>query len=320
MRKMIFKAILLITLSVSMIAGFLVLSSSRSVGNIIAGVTGSVDYIDKGSEEVIPRLERVREKNNSRCLIVGDSVANQIFDDMHDDVGTYTIATTNQALSLAGQYILIEEFIKNHPNATDVYVGMIPSSFESEINEVYSYQYLVIPFTESDVMGLLDNDTLGRFDKIFGRFFMQKSIVRIIERSGLNRKLYLNWLCDCKEKGQIKEVQGRYSILSETSIIYINKINSLCNDNGVRLHFLTEPIADTAKNHDIVLSLERDIEDSGLSEVLGDYTKYVSFYPENQFRDGIHFKNDVITNDKKNRLICEMQNEKGVVGNLPQYQ
>ncbi len=60
---------------------------------------------------------------------------------------------------MSGQYILVEEFLKHHPQATDVYLSVIEDSLITDYETGYGYQYGVMPFAETDTLKLLDPET-----------------------------------------------------------------------------------------------------------------------------------------------------------------
>jgi len=107
--------------------------SFTSIGNDILGrITYSTGYTRSGSADVRTFIQKVREDNEATKLIVGDSVARQLFEGLQEENPDYCIATCNQALTFAGQYLLIDSFLENHPNTTDVYLCVVPMSLRAD--------------------------------------------------------------------------------------------------------------------------------------------------------------------------------------------
>ena len=121
------------------------------------------------------------------------------------------------------------------------------------------------------------------------------------------------------ENGCIENCYWKYDSLSETSSIYIKKLDKLCSDNGVRLHFIAAPLADTVENHEYTMELQKNIDDCGLSEIMSDYMNQIEYYPSYYYRDGIHFANDIATDEFKNSLISKMQSTDNYGKHLPLY-
>lgn len=293
-----------------MAAGLCLLSSMDPFSYPIAVITDSTDYIGNGSGEVVPRMELVREQNNYTKLILGDSVSNQIFDSLQANNTEYCIATSNRAITMAGQYILAEQFVENNPDATDIYLIIILDTLETKIDTTYGYQYVVIPFTETDALELLDPETLSYMRELYGSFFMNPQVIKGIGSSGLNRKLYLN-LIDSdflseREERVINE-NMKYESLSTTAWTYLQKIKVMCEEKDVTLHVIPGPLADTTTRKSQMARLEQEFTDSGLVELFPDYFNQILFYPESDFRDGIHFKEEFETHEYFNQVIRDMQ-------------
>lgn len=318
MKKMIGRAILLLMLSGGMLAGLLLLSADENYSAYIADITDSKAYVNVGSDEVLPRVAQVRKEDGATRLILGDSVANQIFYPLADSNEEYCIATSNRALTAAGQYILAEQFLENHPAATDVYLGIIIDTLETEIDKTYGYQYVVIPFTQTDTISLLDEATIRQMEGTFGKLFMNKWMVNKIDASGLNRKLYLNWLGKRKVFG--KEHEEQYQYLSEVAVTYILKIKEMCDSRGVNFHLFPCPLAGTEENRSRAERMEKEFMECGLVEIAPRYFEEIIFYPEEAFRDGVHFTEEFATPGKKNEIIGKIQENTDGMENLVKYE
>ncbi len=66
-----------------------------------------------------------------------------------------SIIGSNGAITLAGQYILAEEYLRNHPDATDLYLILLPESLTRTFDTSYGYQYAVMSFAETGTLQLL---------------------------------------------------------------------------------------------------------------------------------------------------------------------
>ena len=62
-------------------------------------------------KEIYTAIDKSKKNNNSKTLLIGDSVANQIFNNEEEFEKLNSLAT-NQAISLAGQYFLLNDYLK----------------------------------------------------------------------------------------------------------------------------------------------------------------------------------------------------------------
>lgn len=302
MKKFYCKAFLFLILLVATFIGIEALSISEAYRFSIARFTNSEEYIrvNTGSDEIKPYIEKVQENNDYTKLIIGDSVCHQMYNGLQEYNDDVCIVGSNAAITMAGQYILAELFLENHENVTDIYLIVIPSSLRQSFDTNYGYQYTVMPFVETDTLQLLDDDTIEQMESVYGKFFMQKEIVWLIDRSSINRKLYLN---EFKKWVRVKN-EGE---LSDTSVKYIDKLKKLCDEKGVCLHLYPGPFADMPERHDWVdTKFKAEYETSVLYQHFPDYVEQIWYYPEEQFSDGIHFGYEWATQEKYNEKIKEM--------------
>lgn len=263
---------------------------------LIARYTNSLDYLfgNVGTDEINPCLEAVMANSDTTKLIIGDSVCHQMFEGLSDLNKDYTIAGTNGAVTMAGQYILAKEYLDHHPNATDVFMIVIPESFPKSFDTNVAYQYAVMPFVESGTLNDLDTDTIEIMESVYGRPFMNPAVVNFIDKSALNRKLYLNLL---KESGEGYELKNKMELADR----YICKINNLCQDRGVAFHLMSCPVSEELK--DFVNELSDEYNSSEVYKINPHYLDDIYFYPAERSEDGRHFSGDYANQECYNELI-----------------
>lgn len=290
MKKLFMKLIIFGGLNFCVILLFLLISASEKFRMPITELTQSKEYVYEnfGANEIIPYIERVQEKNSYTKLIIGDSVCNQIFERYYGEDDEYCICGTNQAVTIAGQYILAEEFVKSHENITDIYLIVIMDSLTSGYNAQFGYQYAVMPFVETDTIDALDEDTQKEIAGMYGRIFCKKEVVEIIHKSPLCMKLYLNALAQ-KDQTFPRKQQG---IISDLTYQYLAKLKELCDKEGIRFHLIPGPHADSDDQHIRVEQVRREAEEKGDLHGIGEYLDQITFYPEGIFRDRVHFDED----------------------------
>lgn len=295
MKKFFLKLFIFGVLYIDVLGIFLLMSASDRWRIPIADFfqVREYTYENFGSNEIIPYIERVREQNGYTKLILGDSVCNQIFERYYGMDDAYCICGTNQAVSIAGQYILAKEFVKNHANVTDIYLVIIMDSLTSDFNAQLGYQYAVMPFVETDTIGALDKDTQKDISNMYGGIFCKKPVVEFIHKSPLCMKLYLNLLAE-KDKMIPRRAQG---LISDASYHYLGKMKALCEDEGIRFHLVPGPHADSEDQHIRADQVRREAEEKGDSFGAKAYLDQIIYYPEELFRDRIHFDGDKVDDD-----------------------
>ncbi len=287
MKKLYIKLLVFGGLYLSIVCAFLVLSAQEKWSGFIEIATKSEDYVLEGygTSEIIPFIERVQEHNDYTKLVLGDSVCHQLFDRYYEFNDVYCISGSNQAISLAGQYILAEEFVKNHENVTDIYLVLTMGSLATDFGAQLGYQYAVMPFVKTDTINDLDDETLDEIADIYGGFFCLKPVVNIIDASPLNKKLYLNALAQ-KEERFPAESDG---VISQVTYRYLEKLYDLCEEEGITLHVIPGPHADSEARHKLEEQIAEEINSKGDKLKLQGYLDQIVYYPEWMFRDGIHF-------------------------------
>lgn len=275
------------------------LSMREPFRSSLAYLTNSYDLItvNVGPDEIKPYINKVQTADNTTKLIIGDSVCHQMFNELQKYNSDISIVGSNAAITMTGQYILAEEYIKYHPDATDIYLIVLPDSLASTFNTTYGYQYAVMPFVETETLALLDNTTIEHMESVYGKFFMKPSVVNAIDKSGINRKLYLNFLKDHRNSYQ---PENRFQIAEQ----YIGKIYDLCASNHINLHLYAGPVSD-AKTASVE-NMREEFKSTILYDYFPDYLENIHYYPDQQFRDSIHFGGDYANQECYNQKIAEM--------------
>ncbi len=291
-----------------------VLSYSSDYSMPVARLTDSDTYLTHmdGPNWIVPLIEKVKKDDGSRILLLGDSVSRQMFLDVADINDEVCVAPAISPFTMCGQYVLARLYLENHRDASDVYLIMVPmDDVMTDFDTGYAYQYVVMPLVETETLEMLDPDTIDELRYLFGEKFMQPNIVRKIDNSGLNRKLYLNYV-----KKHVKNDQ-EHLLEDSVYIRYLKKIKKLCDDNDVRLHFMPAPVPDLDTYHKIVNDLAPTyFEETGLDEMFPEYLGMVNYYPEEMFSDRVHFGGKYDSREEYNKIIREMYGNTGLVEHL----
>ena len=235
----------------------------------------------------------MQEQNEYTKLVLGDSVCNQIFERYYDLNDEYCICGTNQAISIAGQYILAEEFVKNHKEVTDIYLVIIMDSLATEYSAQLGYQYAVMPFVETGTIKNLDENTRKEISGMYGYFFCLKPVVEIVHKSPMCMKIYLNLL---DQKDQIISTKST-GLVSDVTYQYLIKFKELCDYKGIRFHLIPGPHADNSAQHQREERIRGELKTCEVYQEIENYLDQISYYPEDLFRDRIHFDENKLEDD-----------------------
>ena len=276
-----------------------ILSMRDSSKYMLAKWTDSESFIagNVGAGEIIPYIEKVQTKDGTTKLLLGDSVCHQIFNGLQECNPEWTIVGSNGAVTMAGQYILAKEYLDAHPEATDVFLILLPESFSRTYDTLWGYQYVVMPFAETNTLNNLDADTIKTLKKTYGGIFLNPGIVKLIDRSAMNRKVYLNYIHDHSKDYVLKN----YFELADQ---YVYKIYEMCNEKNVNFHLYPCPVADAKIDYNN--SLLNDFSQSKIYEINPDYMDMVYYFPVEEANDTTHFSGEYANQEHFNSIIRQM--------------
>lgn len=304
MKKLIVKGSALALILIGFFALLLFLSAKEPFREQIAALTGSEAYEEQlnASNEVITYIEKAREKDASTKLIVGDSVCNSLFGELQDLNPDYKILCCNKGITMAGQYILTKEYLDNHENVTDIYLIAISNSLITGFDTDFGYQYAVIPFVKTNTLLHLEEETIEEMKDLYFELFLNENVIAYVENSPLIKKLYLN---------VEKELKPTILKLSfpEVTTTYIRKIYDLCEENNIKMHFVSPPLAESEQRKEIEAVLKEEYRKSELYQMFPKYYENYIYYPAELFPDGIHPNVDRAEKNKMVRAMMEKMDE-----------
>lgn len=305
-RKFIKKGIIFGFCTIIIIFSFFWISAQTGYNMYIAEITDSEIWgsLNNGLD-IIEKIEKSREYNDYNCLILGDSVCNQIYGSLQEKNADYLILASNRALTMAGQFILVQNFIETHPEVKEIDLIIIPESLTATFDTVYGYQYTAIPFVLTEEISELNTETIGLMNETYGSFFMQPYIVQTISNSPMLRKVYINTLY------RLNPIESSGAGLSQISVEYLRQIDELCSENDIDFNIISGPIADTSEHRIMLENLEEEIRREGLEELFSDYFCNIIFFPEEYFVDGIHFCDEYDNSEFYNEVIHLLRQNTG---------
>jgi hypothetical protein len=261
---------------------FLVAFALLSVESLVSYFTKTYQKEVNGNE-VYLSLKKAKAKKKVKLLIIGDSVGKQLYDNETYNGAIYSLAC-NQAISLAGQYILLEKFIENNKTSLPDEVIMIitAETFTNNLNQVFTFHYFLKPFYNQEFKPLLTATALTQIRKVPLYYLSQLPLI-----------LNTNW-----SPSYTAVSDTSYHFISPVSNNYLLKIKALCTANHLPLKLICPPIKTSRKqlNLDYAKNI-REIAKTGLQNEFKDYFQNIRFLPDSLYIDKIHFKKQFIPVD-----------------------
>lgn len=307
MKKFICKWIGFLIVFAIIIGILIVMSCKESYSDFFAKVTNSVGYDDEPTKEIMPYLDSAGNSEDTYSkLIIGDSVCHQMMNPFQEYNSTYAILGNNAATTMVGQYLLAVKFIRNHPETTDVYLVM--RSFPGGGFSVtgWTYQYFVIPFALDGSLEGVEDSTMEKLKEIYGDAFLERTTIEKLDQSAFLKKMYLNSLEAVPNDDVAIGIQ------------YLEKLEELCKEGGINLHLLHAPVSENSKK--AIVDEEKKVLGYNCSEnvkcLLQEFYDSISYYPADEFRDGIHFTKEKETLKNLRGYIHDLQNKCGELTDL----
>lgn len=227
-----------------------------------------------------------KNKSNQQTLLLGDSVGHQLFPNKNENDSVNSLAC-NQAISLAGQYILLQNYINTGSEFENLVLYLTPFSFRNNLDQEYTYHYFLKPFDNGEYRMWFTSTVKAQIAKIpFHQFHNMPHIAAT------------SWAPDFESKDTIN-----FTFLSPISIEYLHKIKALAEDYDFNLKIVSPPI--NINKQELVDALDQsEIEKAGLEEEFTNYFNSISYLDSTLFSDGTHFKDPESLNAKyRNRAI-----------------
>jgi hypothetical protein len=245
-----------------------------------------------------------------RTILLGDSVARQLFPPGREPKelgGRYRLLTSNQAISMAGQYFLLQDALRSSPGTTDVYLLYFPGSLTNDLGPELSHDYFCGYFhSPRDIVevfavkrdftllasqvghGLFPNlmllNSASHPAPVFGAAAPPRPATTAgYQQLPSNREPVLDAATSLagapplahSEWDPTAPPQTRELLVQSTvTRAFLPKIRDLCRDRGIRLHVLPCPCSDA-----------RPFRDAD-----GVYDAPIVYFDHRQFQDTIHFQ------------------------------
>lgn len=249
---------------------------------LIVPVIYLITGLKKPNKDVYEAINAASKKTSYEEVILGDSVSRQIFNIRNQEGSHYYHLSSNQAISVLGNYILLKKYLKNNPQTKKVYLIMRPTSFNNDLNQKWTYVYFILPFFNRENIEFFSGDVLEKLENRNKKIYLNYNFIKILEK---NPKFALGLKIDYSNNiDHSKDLAS----LSDISIEYLKKMEELCLEKNIKFKVLASPLS--IKEPREQLKLKQEINDNNFENIFSKYFQSILFYPENSFVDGVHFE------------------------------
>lgn len=219
-------------------------------------------------------IEKASRSQPYQRVIVGDSVARQLFDDHNQKRSRYFHLTTNAATTLLGHYILLMEYLK-HNALEEIVVLLNPYSLMDNLDRKFTANYVVgsfcrekyrpyiTPYAEQQI-----KNCTWWFVPVLLRNFPEFCLINYQE---VNPKPFYN-----------------DAYLSPLSLEYLQMLKQTCQSRGISLRVVCPPLSEQHINLDYSFMKEQ-VAAHDLTECFSGYFD-IKYMPTSKFGDELHPK------------------------------
>jgi len=231
--------------------------------------------------DILTALSNSKALYGKRTLILGDSVCNQLYPNDEEYPNSISLAC-NRAISLAGHYFLLKNYVETNVNALPDTVVLIltPSSLQNQLDR-YAYHYMLKNFLTKEYKDEFNEELWTRIRDIPIWWTAPLPFIRVSNYS--------------PEYNPRED--NSYVLFSPISQTYLYKIVQLVDSIHAQLVFKCAPV-DASQMAEWKQLFEKS---AALEEVPGDlisaYIQSVRYVRDSISADGIHLKRDCIPSD-----------------------
>lgn len=240
----------------------------------------------------------------ARTLVLGDSVANQIFATGPAMTGPVAVATCNAAVTPLGNRILLDRWLALNPQTEQVVYVSLPGTLANDGGPEFTFHYLLFPFAESGLFEDASPKTLGHFRRRFGRLPLDNASVRhLLYR---NDRLY-----DLYERRIVRRPESvPGGGLPEIVVENLRAMRDACAARGARFRLAFPPVREDNRPSDAYLARVSEQVREICPEIDGLVLNLRAEPPEH-FRDGVHFAKEWLDENRERLRAAILAGEEG---------
>ena len=247
-------------------------------------------------KEIYSAIRKSKLKSVKKTLLLGDSVGKQIF---YEDNENYNSLASNQAISIAGNYFLLKNYLNAGNTIESLVIIYHPQSFLNNLDQKFTYHYFLKPFFNNDYKKYFSNNLFTQIKKIPNKNYLS---IPSIKATNWSPSFPLSKKSITTEMDNLdNNVKNKSYYLSPISIEYLNMIKSLSIKHRFSIKLLPPPISTNEKIN--LISFQKETEKTDLIEEFKFYLNNLYYIDDNYFVDGIHLKNKEIINNNRSKII-----------------
>lgn len=237
--------------------------------------TGLAQKYLLSGKDVYLALQKSNKISKTGILILGDSVAHQLYPSEKADINYESLAC-NQAVSLIGHYILLENYLMANENTKAIYLVYHPDSFSNRLDQAYTFNYFFKPFYLPANHKFFTPRVLDIISRVHSRKLLDLPVVR-----------YTNVALGFEDSlGEKKVAYDRYTP-SDISIEYLQKIKILAAKRNIKVRVVS-PVLDVKYARYSSEQFMAIINDNGLNDMFEGYFNF-RYLDSSNFSDTIHY-------------------------------
>ena len=227
---------------------------------------------------IYSRVQSSHKHASYEHLIIGDSVASQLFPYINKKgfSTSKNFLTTNGAVLSAGNYILCHNVIRNNPRLKYIVYLSVPDVIGHKFERSRTCNNFVKPFFEISSINIFDRYATNKILAAKYNMFYLFKLYKCLPFDEFN-------YFDNSREDEFE--------MSRFSLQYLVKLRDLCEASGKKLIILSSPIPETKfkKFKKYENKMRQQIIEAGLQEPFKCYFDELHFYPDEYFKDGLHF-------------------------------
>jgi hypothetical protein len=237
------------------------------------------EYKSKVTPGVYESIQKCREGNiNSQTIIFTDSAGAQLYNVNDSTSNGFFVINGTRAYGLVGQYLLINELVRNHPDevkGNTIYLVTIPSVFMDNLDQVYTFNYFIKPFYNEQYIPYLEDKVKTHIESFPMQWASQLPLVKTT-----------NWSVDYSNAKSFFKIDEYY--ISEFSLIYLNRLKELADEFGFEF-VIKAPFMRNDKKEVSQEKMKQQIREHNLDDIFRHYFEDMKYIPDSVFVDRDHF-------------------------------
>lgn len=219
--------------------------------------------------EIYRSIAKSKKQIKKKKIIIGDSTANQFFDNREDDDSICSLAC-NQAIGICGHFFLLNDYIKAGNRPEEVYMIFRAPSFTNNLDQIFTYHYFLKPFYNSEYKPLMTPEVVRQIKKI--PYYTLCQIPAVLTSP---------W-----SPTYVPE-KADYTFVSPISREYLRKIDSLSCQYGFKL-YIVPSLMDKNEQQKVSEFDTTEFKGEPYADKMTIYLNNISYLNSSYFSDGVH--------------------------------